>query len=630
MLRFFRPAMPVFFLAFVMALTSCNNSPFSEYDQARRDTLADYINHGIGSLQKTDSNRGQKHALDSIKPVIWATGDPYLEYVYYRQLAWCYFGLEKTDSSFHYCHEALRMARAAGNHPKDIAQVKRILSACYVKTHRLDSALFYAKDMYYYAKKNHDTALLPKATQDLSTVYGQMNDIPMFGKYALEAYPLVKDAPDRSFLCNNIMAYYLAIGRGDLAEFFYHEIKKDTALSILAYGNYGEILIKEKKYEEAIDFERQIGELCRENHMPVAPMYQSIADIYRYKLAYRKAEAYYDTAVRVSIEEGKTPYADIRNIAVCAFEEGDYKRAATMYDSAYNMYCRHIATAFGVQNRELEKKYDIQAREAEISKLELINTAAGKQARLQRYLIAALGIMMVLGAVIFYQNYRRRKLRFEKEKAEALHEKIQLEQRLLRTQMEPHFIFNTLSQLQALIRSHENDKAEEYMSRFARLLRSSLEHSRESFVLIGEEIAALEDYLSLQMLRFSDTFNYTMHMYVGYENDTIAIPPMLLQPFVENALLHGMRELPYKGHIDIRISKNKGTLHCIIEDNGHGMSSTTKNNKRKKSLSTIITQERLDALGATTSLPASLDIYDKQAPATGTVVEMIIPYVTQD
>ncbi len=148
---------------------------------------------------------------------------------------------------------------------------------------------------------------------------------------------------------------------------------------------------------------------------------------------------------------------------------------------------------------------------------------------------------------------------------------------------------------------------------------------RQSFVPLKEEVAALENYLSLQSMRFEGSFDYRIEVYEWYEEDNLLIPPMLLQPFVENAILHGLKQIDHKGHISIEIRKDLHLLHCVIEDNGRGLQPVT--HQGKASLSTLITRERLDILSRQTRQPAGITVTDrKEEQQQGTRVELTIPF----
>lgn len=269
----------------------------------------------------------------------------------------------------------------------------------------------------------------------------------------------------------------------------------------------------------------------------------------------------------------------------------------------------------------LQLNYILKQQKQRTKELAIKNKAQDTILKQQRILLVAFGCSLLLSLLLAYLFMRQRRLR-------AANESMELEQRLLRSQMDPHFIFNTLSSLQGFIRSNENGKSIRYLSQFAKLLRLSLENSREAFVPLQQEVEALKNYLSLQYMRFENLFDYHIHLYEDYNEDEILIPPMLLQPFVENAIQHGVQNLEIKGEIKVSISKTEGILRCTIEDNGKGLQ-PQQNNTGKQSLSTSITRERLEILTKKTGRKADLRIINKGSEnrGTGILVIMDIPYI---
>jgi len=202
-----------------------------------------------------------------------------------------------------------------------------------------------------------------------------------------------------------------------------------------------------------------------------------------------------------------------------------------------------------------------------------------------------------------------------------------MEDTLLRSQMEPHFVFNALSSLQGLIYEKQNQLAVKYLSKFAQLLRLSLEHSRMKFVPFKSEIESVENYLELQSLRFSNHFNYTISGNLEAVG-SVSIPPLMIQPFVENAIYHGFANLDYVGELTIAFEKHPQWICFTITDNGAGITATKNNgNKTKTSLSTTITIERLKSLVDTKNKIDFLEIKDNPDAPSGTVVLLRLPYV---
>ncbi len=202
--------------------------------------------------------------------------------------------------------------------------------------------------------------------------------------------------------------------------------------------------------------------------------------------------------------------------------------------------------------------------------------------RKQILLFSFLGLLLLSGLVAFL-FYRQKKLKQEKEE-------IFMQQRLFRAQMNPHFTSNILFTIQDLILENK-EKANKYLIKFSRLLRLNLENSMQNYTLIEKEIEVLTKYLDLQQLRFPDKFDYQINTN-DLEVDLLSIPPMLIQPFVENAIEHGFKNIDYKGLITINLSENNNFIFCKINDNGLGLK-ITNSKKKHVSASTLLIKKLL-------------------------------------
>jgi LytS/YehU family sensor histidine kinase len=177
-------------------------------------------------------------------------------------------------------------------------------------------------------------------------------------------------------------------------------------------------------------------------------------------------------------------------------------------------------------------------------------------------------------------------------------QKTEIEQRLLRSQLNPHFIFNAISSIQNyLFDRNDLSKALTYMSKLADLMRQILENSREENVTLSEEINTLNNYLALQQLRYNNQFGFHINVGSAINTDELLVPPLIAQPFVENAIEHGMIYRKEDGEVIINFDLRKDELVIKIKDNGKGFETVDKTSKvvsqKKKSLSTQITKERL-------------------------------------
>ncbi len=221
---------------------------------------------------------------------------------------------------------------------------------------------------------------------------------------------------------------------------------------------------------------------------------------------------------------------------------------------------------------------------------------------------------------IFYKN-KRLEVRIAETKMAAL-----------RAQMNPHFIHNCLNAINRFILNNENEAAIHYLTRFSRLIRDVLNHSREVSIPLSDELTSIRRYLEMESLRFNDQFKYDIQIGANVAPEKVKIPPMLIQPFVENAIYHGL--LPKKGerNLDIDIQLELTQLKVSITDNGIGRSAAARlrnmNVLQTKAFGAQITQERVDALrdftGAHTSVETR-DLHDIKGAVTGTQVILTVP-----
>ncbi len=275
---------------------------------------------------------------------------------------------------------------------------------------------------------------------------------------------------------------------------------------------------------------------------------------------------------------------------------------------------------------EYEHKYKNELESAEKRELKLTKTVKTTSQNLEKSqrnlllgVIAFLTTTIVLGAVIFFL-----KLRNEKSKTQN----IVIEQKLLRSQMTPHFIFNSLSVLQGMILNKEEKKSISYLSKFSKLLRITLENSRDKTVSLTQELIAVENYLELQNMEAAQSYEYTVSVDDVIDSSLFKIPPMLIQPFIENAIEHGFKNQKKDKMIDILLTYSNKELRCVIKDNGIGIDANQeKENKHKKSLATTITSERLKMLSKDFKMKGSVTVEDrKKYDKQGTMVTLVIPY----
>jgi len=201
----------------------------------------------------------------------------------------------------------------------------------------------------------------------------------------------------------------------------------------------------------------------------------------------------------------------------------------------------------------------------------------------------------------------------------------------LRLQMNPHFIFNTLSSIQGFILENETDRAVDYLGKFSQLMRSILVHSRESSIPVEDELKALRHYMDLEKLRYNDKFDYSIAIDPEFDAELIEIPTMIIQPYIENAIIHGLVHKAGQGFVQVKISLEDDHILWVIEDNGIGRQRSMEIRKESGlhhlSRGMLITRERLELLNKMHQENFSvrvIDLTDGEGKAAGTRVEVRI------
>lgn len=348
--------------------------------------------------------------------------------------------------------------------------------------------------------------------------------------------------------------------------------------------------------------------------------YSNVASAYILLGQVVKGKMYIGKAQHLIEEHPKWIFNDVevyyRNSLVALYElEGRKQDALKELKYVYNLQKEIYQSDNTKAVTEMNALYQLQIKDLSISSLNeriKVNQLELQQNRLWLAVLGLGALLLITFLFLLYYSFRRRREDQEREK-------VLLQQQLLRTQMEPHFIFNTLSAVQSFVRLDKKDDAIDYLNKFSRLLRSSLELSRKNLVPLEQEIETLNNYLSLQQMRFEGAFTYSITQADDMETDIILLPPMLIQPYVENAILYGVDMENEDGYVNIQLMLSEKTLKVIVKDSGNNAG--IKHEKTHRSLSGTINRERMNLLGKR----ANVEI--ETAPNGGTVVTLHIPVI---
>lgn len=201
-----------------------------------------------------------------------------------------------------------------------------------------------------------------------------------------------------------------------------------------------------------------------------------------------------------------------------------------------------------------------------------------------------------------------------------------LRSQLLKAQLDPHFMYNALNSIQYFIMQHDSSSAIGYLSKFSKLMRQVLENSVNETVSISDEIKALTYYMDLERMRFNNSFSYIVDIDENIDPENTEIPSMLLQPYIENAIIHGMRTIKENGIIKLLVMLQADAVLCIVEDNGKGRKAENEYQvlRNHKSRATEATLNRIALLQSGAGI-VTIDLTDANGTPTGTRVEIKIP-----
>lgn len=362
-------------------------------------------------------------------------------------------------------------------------------------------------------------------------------------------------------------------------------------------------------FQKAIEFYNKALEISEEEEdkSSIAETMINLGNLFINKNEYNRALDYSNRGLQLAVEIGnmltiKNAYFSLVEIWERLNNTGKaleyYKLYSNLKDSLYNVEKYKAIT-------EMEVKYESEKKEQQLALLTEKNEVQMLKLNQRNRLMFAFVIFFILAILIIYLFFRHNRLKVK-------HKTIELEQQLLRSQMNPHFIFNSLIAIQSYIYKKDIIHAGDYLAKFANLIRLILENSRVEFIPFEKEINTLELYLELQSLRFENKFVYKIEIDKNIDTGNISVPPMLTQPFIENAVEHGMRHKKEDGLIHIKFNKKDDLILFKVEDNGLGRikASELKKQKKHKSLAIAITNERLTILSKRLKQKFNIEIID--------------------
>ena len=480
-------------------------------------------------------------------------------------------------------------------------------------------------------KKRNNKLGIAKSHQNIGLIYGNWGRYDQeleHSKIALEIYDELKDSASIANMENNIGITYVrqnkfkeALDHYNKALHYFTKINdlsgKASALSNIGndylYMNNTGLAIK--YISQAIDIFKTIN-----NKRGLIHAYSAMGEAYAKKGNKKKAIKYYLKSEEINKSLGfkQAQKNNLEYLYKSYKDIGDFKNANRVLETVMALKDSIFDEEQFATLADLEKKYNLEKSEQEAM---LYKEKSNKQRSLL-YISIVTFVLIIVIVVILYKN----KTLKEKQR------RLIIEQRSLRAQMNPHFIFNTLSAIQCMVLDNKPDEASAYLTDLTHLIRKVLQYSREDKITLKQEKELLEQYFNLQNKRFNHKIKFNINCDSDISEDKTLIPPMLAQPFIENALEHGRLDEFDDGRITLSFKKTDGKLILSIEDNGVGINSAkeTEHDKNYKSMAFEITQERLDLLNyEEKNTDTKLKITDlSKKDKRGTRIEFSIPFET--
>ncbi|NOR88125.1 MAG: tetratricopeptide repeat protein [Bacteroidales bacterium] len=487
-------------------------------------------------------------------------------------------------------------------------------------------------------------------TSNLANMYYEWDEF----EKAIQVYKQSMNYLQEHGIYNNLLIVYLNIGISYNSislidsSLIYLEKAKEICLqtdnkSLLApvYHNFGRCYFAKDEYKLAVQYYQLALEANKRDHNinTKANIYHDMALSYAELGKYQQALSLTDSAQRMYLRSNNIKQSiDIMESLALIMEKGNNYKGAyqqlKLYmqkkDSLFNKEKYKQISELETQYKTAQKEAQIQKQLAKIADDKLLINKEKNKALNYAVLFSGAAILMLIILIFLLRNKQKHQL----VKNELEQKQMEMEGRLLRSQMNPHFIFNSLNSIQSYITSNDQYHAETYLSKFAKLMRSILENSRHAFVSLEQDLSTLMIYMELEHLRFEGQFQYDLDVDEKIDFENTYIPPMLIQPYIENAIVHGLvGKLEKKGQLNVSFELlNENAIKCIVEDNGIGREKAMELKKRSikpyESLGMQVTKERMQVISEINKVSFKetfFDLKDEHNEAIGTRVELIIP-----
>ena len=641
--------------------------------------------------EKTGDQEEYFRTIVSCQPFLNKLNSDEVQFKIYRHLGYYHSSMQEIETADFYLNLSIKLARKVKDNKK-LSEAYTYLSRNFMISNQKDSALYYSNMAIKTARRIKDKSVLSQAFNTQAEIYSFFGQIELSVAKNLISLQMAEEAHNVYLLAK----YTREIGQSqklisnlDDAEYYFRRSLgyarqiHDKRQMALAHTNLASVHLERDEFSKAITNanlsinyltdlndlnglgethnilgmvynEQKIYNLASSNFNQalvyfestsnkekIAGVYHNVGTVFKEQGKYKNSLNYLNRSIEIREQYGAQNqiYHTYRTIADVYKDINNTNKSLEYMELYLNYLDSNTTLQAATKIAELSESYRSEQRER------LINSQADSIQRQQQertltatklensqlrnnfqmYIIVAFLIIIALAGIIIFYRWNQTKIKQQQREAE-------MSQTLLRTQMNPHFVFNAMSVIQSYIYDHDTVNSSKFLVNFSRLMRLILENSPKEHISITTEIEILQKYLEMQKLRFEDRFEFDIISEEILFDESAIIPPMITQPFIENAIEHGQLHTIEGGFIKIKFSKENEMLVISIIDNGIGRKGSRANKKSSahKSMAMDITSQRIENLNKKYKTGGTLlvDDYNKELE-TGTKVLISLPYAIE-
>ena len=515
--------------------------------------------------------------------------DTLMGVLYYRK-GHSYQNINNYQASLPEYDKALGFFKSTKNNPKIIDLLASQASSNAILGNRR-KAIVLAFESLDLAKKIKNNDLIASSYSTVAHVYYTLEDWDNVYKYLTLAYKLEKKNNNIAGLAstyNNLASVYQNRGQYEKALYYYNfalenSFKMKNSIYVMnSYENIAQVYTETKQYDKALEYFNKLKKIADSLKISNSSVNISISRVYQLRKDYKNEKIELTTAKLIEEKVKNFPAQKkiTKKLLENAINTKDFQ-SALQYKNEIDSLDEQIAIKDREDTKvviENQKKILLKEKELELSKERNRN-------------------IIITSVILFFLFFFGLLFLAQRTKNKALKENQQrlvLEQKVLQSQMNPHFIFNVLSAIQNSLLDNNPIKSAGYLANFAKLIRQNFNFIQKEKISLADDLDALDNYIKTQQFRFNDSFDYKIDVEEEIDIETVFIPPMLLQPFVENAIEHGLKSINYKGFLEVKIQEIENKIHFTITDNGVGY---LPNNDAKEDHAIAIFKKRLALMG---------------------------------